>query len=44
MPIEADTPTRMIQSDEHVTTHNKIKMEPWIPPDKEDREPEDIRD
>ena len=39
MNVEVDTLTRLIQLDENYTPHKRHKMDPGLPPDKEDKDP-----
>ena len=41
--VEVDTLTRMMQLDEHVTPHKRRKIYLFIPPEKEDRDPEALQ-
>ena len=44
IPFEANTLAILIQSDEYVTSHNRRRMEPGMPPEKEDRDIEGLHD
>ena len=44
IPFESDTLTRLMQSDYHVTPHKRRRIEPGMPPEKEDRDIEGLHD
>ena len=44
IPVESDMLVKLMQSDEHVTPHKRQKIYHGIPPDKEDRDPESLRE
>ena len=44
MPVEANNLVRLMHSDRNATLQKRRKMDPGMPPDKEEMNPEDLRD